>query len=496
MSSQALSEYAQALLTRYDKSGSRKEKSRILDEICATAGIHRKHALRLLRQARTGGGQRSPRAKKRGPKSKYDAPALKKCMRTIWKAANLPCAKRLVVMIPDGLDSYERHYEPLSPELREKALEISASSLDRLLKRDRGRLPNHGRSTPKPGTLLRDKIPVATHQWEENRLGFVEADTVAHCGDTTSGTYVNSLVCVDMASTWVETQAVWGNKTDLETLKQLRSTERSLPFSLRGFDSDNGTEFLNQRLFQYLVARHRPVVMTRSRPYKKNDNAHVEQKNWTHVRQWIGLGPRPRSKSPSSANPRGDLRYRCAVPQKHSSQIEVVTALPSMATMPTGKPRERRVLERRADCTTRCRASRSSTQSKRHRISRRVVSGIRPRIPKRRRVPLARRAVRDSVSLRLLQPLNMPSTTPCSRVDKDGRDALLQRLPSEEPQGASHLSPARRPRGPRNNPRSPSGTNARASPEDRGQGARTKHLMSNLPHPAYFTHCDRRFHSS
>ena len=287
MSSQALGEYVAAVLTRYDRAEGRAEKSRILDEICATSEINRKHALRLLRQARRGDRGRSARPQKRGPKKKYDAPALQRCIRKIWRTADYPCAKRLVAMISDWIDSYEIRFEQLTPELREKARTISASSLDRMLRRDRNRLPRHGRSTTNPGTLLRDKVPVATDQWEETRLGFVEADTVAHCGETTSGTYVSSLVCVDMASTWVETRAVWG-KTDSATLKQIKSIERGLPFPLRGFDSDNGTEFLNHLVFRHFVARHDPIVMTRSRPYKKNDNAHVEQKNWTHIRELIG----------------------------------------------------------------------------------------------------------------------------------------------------------------------------------------------------------------
>jgi len=287
MSSQSLREYIGAVLTRYDKAVCRRAKTEILDEICATSGIHRKHALRLLGQARRGETRASSSPQKRGRKSQYNDPALKICLRRIWKSADFPCGKRLAVMIPDWLDGYEQRYEALTPEIREKASRVSGASIDRLLREARGRLPSHGRSATKPGTLLRDKIPVATSQWEERRLGFVEADTVAHCGETTAGHYVSILVCVDMASTWVETRAVW-RKTDTATLKQIRSIERSLPFALRGFDSDNGTEFQNQRVFEYLVGRRKPVVMTRSRPYKKNDNAHVEQKNWTHVRQWIG----------------------------------------------------------------------------------------------------------------------------------------------------------------------------------------------------------------
>jgi hypothetical protein len=143
----------------------------------------------------------------------------------------------------------------------------------------------HGRSTTKPGTLLRRQIPIKTNQWDETRPGFLEADTVAHCGDTTAGTYVNTVDFVDIATGWTEQRAVFG-KGERGVVEQVKDVEQSLPFPLLGFDCDNGSEFLNYHLVRHFAGR--PIAFTRSRAYHKDDNAHIEQKNWTHVRQWLG----------------------------------------------------------------------------------------------------------------------------------------------------------------------------------------------------------------
>jgi len=144
-----------------------------------------------------------------------------------------------------------------------------------------------GRSTTKPGTLLRKQIPIQTNQWDESRPGFLEADTVAHCGESMMGMFAFTLDCVDIATGWTEQRAVWG-KGERGVLEQLNDIEAALPFPLLGFDCDNGGEFLNYHLFRHFTNRKQPVKFTRSRAYHSQDNAHVEQKNWTHVRQWIG----------------------------------------------------------------------------------------------------------------------------------------------------------------------------------------------------------------
>jgi hypothetical protein len=166
-------------------------------------------------------------------------------------------------------------------------LRISPPTIDRILKPIRIHYAKRGRSTTKPGTLLRKKIPIKTNQWDESRPGFLEADTVAHCGESISGIYVNTIDFVDIATGWTEQRAVWG-KGETAVLEQIKNIEKTLPFPILGFDCDNGGEFLNYHLIRYFTERKQPVQFTRSRAYHKDDNAHIEQKNWTHSRQWLG----------------------------------------------------------------------------------------------------------------------------------------------------------------------------------------------------------------
>ena len=164
---------------------------------------------------------------------------------------------------------------------------ISVATIGRLLKPVRSQYKKRGRATTKPGTLLRKQIPLKTNQWDESRPGFLEADTVAHCGDSMAGMFAFTVDCVDIATGWTEQRAVWG-KGESGVLEQIHHIEQSLPFPLLGFDCDNGGEFLNYHLFRHFTERKKPVQFTRSRAYHKDDNAHIEQKNWTHVRQWLG----------------------------------------------------------------------------------------------------------------------------------------------------------------------------------------------------------------
>lgn len=283
MSPQSKREYIEAVYLRYKKAH-RTKKSHILDEFCATLGYHRKHAIRLLRKFKRFS---RPKLKKRGPKPLYKPEVILKPLKKIWLAANLPCSKRLKAILPLWLPGYQDLMGSLPPDAYGALLQISASTIDRLLKPTRIRLTRHGRSTTKPGTLLRNQIPIGTNQWNQNRPGFIEADTVAHCGTTMAGQFAYTIDCVDIATGWTEQRAVWG-RGETDVVKQIRHIEQSLPFPLMGFDCDNGTEFLNYHLLRHFQNRKRPVSFTRSRPYRKDDNAHIEQKNWTHVRQWIG----------------------------------------------------------------------------------------------------------------------------------------------------------------------------------------------------------------
>lgn len=283
MSPRSRREYVEAIFLRY-KRASRKEKKVILDEFCATSGYHRKHAIRLLR-----GFKRftRPKPKRRGRSPTYDRDALLKPLTEIWLAANLPCSKRLKVILPLWLPGYSQVYEPLPLPTVTALRRLSPATIDRLLQPVRIHHRKHGRSTTKPGTLLRKQIPIQTNQWDESRPGFLEADTVAHCGESLSGMFAYTLDFVDIATGWTEQRAVWG-KGETAILEQIRDIEHSLPFSLLGFDCDNGAEFLNYHLFRHFTQRQKPVAFTRSRAYHKDDNAHIEQKNWTHVRQWLG----------------------------------------------------------------------------------------------------------------------------------------------------------------------------------------------------------------
>jgi len=283
MSPRSKKEYVEAIFLRYKKA-SCKERTLILDEFCATCRYHRKHAIRLLRRFKR---FLKPKVSKRGRSPIYHRNSILKPLKTIWLAANLPCSKRLKVILPLWLPSYVQSFGPLSPKASEALLRISASTIDRLLLPTRIKYKKRSRTTTKPGTLIQKHIPIKTNQWDESRPGFLEADTVAHCGQSLSGRFAYTMDCVDLATDWSEQRAVWG-KGETDVLKQIKPIEASLPFPLLGFDCDNGGEFLNYHLLKHFDQRKPPVQFTRSRAYHKDDNAPVEQKNWTHVRQWLG----------------------------------------------------------------------------------------------------------------------------------------------------------------------------------------------------------------
>ena len=283
MGPMAKREYLESIYLRYKKA-SYKEKILILNEFCLNCNYNRKYAIRILNNFKR---FTKPRPEKRGKPSKYNKPSVLEPLKRIWLTANLPCSKRLKVIIPLWLPAYAQEFGGLSLDVVKALRSISAPTIDRLLKPVRVKYRGRGRSTTKPGTLLRKQIPIKTNQWDESRPGFLEADTVAHCGDSLLGMFVYTIDFVDIATGWSEQRAVWG-KGETDVLKQIRDVENLLPFPLLGFDSDNGSEFLNWHLLRHFTQRKRPIQFTRSRPYHKDDNAHVEQKNWTQVRQWFG----------------------------------------------------------------------------------------------------------------------------------------------------------------------------------------------------------------
>lgn len=268
------------LRMRYAGRG-REGKTQLLNEFCEQWQCDRKHAIKLLGGKVGWGGQIG---RKRGAPPRYTE-AVMEVVEAIWRCAQQPCGKRLKALLPIWLPHYEGKYGVLSEAIREKALGISAAQIDRLLAPKK--VGPHGLCGTKPGSLLRNQIPIRTDNFDISMPGYLEVDSVAHCGQSLSGDFVWSLTYTDIFSGWTCNRAVW-NKGSAGVIDATREVETALPFKLLGFDCDNGTEFLNWHLVDYFGKRPKPVSFTRSRPYKKNDNAHVEQKNWSHVRQLLG----------------------------------------------------------------------------------------------------------------------------------------------------------------------------------------------------------------
>jgi hypothetical protein len=266
---------------RYQRAG-RPHKTRILDEFCATCGYHRKSALRLLNQLL------SPALLKRsGPRRIYDPGQVLPVLKSVWLASDQLCSKLLKAALPEWLEHHERRSAPLPEAFKKKLLKISPAQIDRLLRPARMQHPKKGLSTTRPGTLLRHAVPTRHGPPDTTRPGSVEADTVAHCDDSTEGDYVNSLTFTELFSGWTENRAVW-NKSAAAVLVELQELEHVVPYVMKDFHTDNGGEFLNWALHRHLTGRAAKLPWTRSRAYRKNDNAHCEQKNWTHVRQLFG----------------------------------------------------------------------------------------------------------------------------------------------------------------------------------------------------------------
>jgi hypothetical protein len=279
MGTKSKKEYLLAIWDRYQRVG-RRFKTKILDEFCSVCGYGRKYAIRLL------GRRPGPRRRRPGPRRRYDA-AVVAPLKAIWLAAEQMCSKRLKAALPLWLPFYEQQHGALAERVRRKLLRISPATIDRLLRKVRARYPGKGLCGTRPGSRLKHQIPIRTDNSDVDRPGFLEADTVAHCGPSLAGNFIWSLTITDIFSQWTENRAVW-NKGATDVLAQVKDLEQRLPFAMVGFDVDNGSEFLTCHLWRYLLDRPRPIPMTRSRPYKKNDQAHVEEKNWTHVRQLLG----------------------------------------------------------------------------------------------------------------------------------------------------------------------------------------------------------------
>lgn len=272
--------YLEKIYNRYQKA-SKQSKTKILDELCHVCGYHRKYAIFKLSQLPL---RDKPRpGPKRRRSRKYDQQVVAVVER-VWKAANYPWSLRLREIIRLWLPWIKRRYS-ITPEIEEKVLAISASTIDRALRDKKLKLKRRLYGRTKPGTLLRHKIPVKTDTWDVERPGFLEADLVSHSGESSFGEFIFSLNLTDIYSSWVETRSVMG-KGEAGVLKALERVSEKLPFKVLGLDSDNGSEFINYHLLRW--CEKKGIQFTRSRPYKKDDNAHIEQKNWTHVRKFMG----------------------------------------------------------------------------------------------------------------------------------------------------------------------------------------------------------------
>jgi len=280
MSQRSKRELLEEIRPRYLKA-KRSKKQAMLDEFVAATGYHRKYAIRLLKH-----GRPRRRNKKHGLAKVYQGEVVV-ALEQIWEVCGQICSKRLHPFLSEMVKVLERCGELQLPEqTKALLLRMSRSTIDRCLGPARYKHPAHGLSTTKPGSLLKKAIPVRTFTpWDEDHPGFLEIDLVAHCGETTEGQYLNTLTCVDLSTGWIECLAV-RQRTQQAVFEAVQAMRTHLPFLLLGIDSDNGGEFINDLLYRYCLSEK--ITFTRSRPYQKNDQAHVEQKNWSVVRRLIG----------------------------------------------------------------------------------------------------------------------------------------------------------------------------------------------------------------
>jgi len=272
-------EYLRAIYERYRPAG-RKAKHVILSEFCANTGYHRKYAIRLLNGPRPE-KRRTRRERRRGLSYSQETLAL---LAAVWEAAGYPWSVRLKALLPMWMPWIRKHYR-VRPEIEKQLLQISARQIDRRLKAQKRQRRRRIYGRTKPGYLLKHHIPVKTDSWDVKIPGFTEVDLVSHAGNSGAGEFAHSLNVTDIHTAWTESRALLG-RSEGAVQRALNEIEGVLPFPLLGVDSDNGWEFINWHLKSWCERKH--IQLTRGRPYKKDDNAHVEQKNWTHVRKLLG----------------------------------------------------------------------------------------------------------------------------------------------------------------------------------------------------------------
>lgn len=272
----------------------KKEKQQMLDEFCRTTGYNRCYARLVLRNHGRRVSLAADRAvvgdveqKQQRLKPKVYDTKVGQALVQIWLLLDYLCGKRLVAVLPEMVARLEQFGElRLEPETRQKLLQLSAATADRMLQPERRKHQLRGRSGTRPGTFLKHQIPIRTFsEWNEQRPGFVEMDLVAHDGGLSLGDYCQTLDITDVCTGWTEALAV-PNKAQVWVFEAIAKARQRLPFPLLGIDSDNGSEFINQQLLNYCQQQH--ITFTRARPYRKNDNCYVEQKNYSIVRRTVG----------------------------------------------------------------------------------------------------------------------------------------------------------------------------------------------------------------
>jgi transposase InsO family protein len=276
---QAKWEYFRAVYERYHKAG-REAKQLMLNEFCLNTGYHRKYAIRLLNGPPPG---KQPERRQRGRRPRYGLQVLS-ILAAIWEAAGYPWSVRLKALLPSWMPWIRKRYR-ITAAIEKQLLDISARQIDRRLKARKSERKRRTYGRTKPGALLKHHIPVKTDSWDVQTPGFAEIDLVAHSGNSGEGEFAHSLNLTDIHTGWTESRALLG-KSQVAVQEALDEIAGVLPFRLLGLDSDNGSEFINWHLQGW--CEQNKIQLTRGRPYKKDDNAHVEQKNWTHVRKLLG----------------------------------------------------------------------------------------------------------------------------------------------------------------------------------------------------------------
>jgi len=272
-------DYFKAIYWRYQQAP-QPIKQQMLDEFCRVCGYHRKHAIRKL----NGPAPDKPKPAQPRARGCSYGPAAIRILRAVWAAAGYPWSVRLQALLPLWMPWIKQRFK-VSAELEQQLLRISPRQMDRRLASHKRTLCKRSYGRTKPGTLLKHHIPIRTDNWDVKVPGCVELDLVSHSGNSADGEFIYTLNLTDIYSGWVESRAIMG-KGQRGVVAALADIVAQLPFGLLGIDSDNGSEFINAHLKRFCDERH--IQFTRGRPYKKDDNAHIEQKNWTHVRKLLG----------------------------------------------------------------------------------------------------------------------------------------------------------------------------------------------------------------